>query len=128
MLRLVLVKEVYFKMNDDLSMIYDILNEIALYLKDDTDNPVSMSLVLHNYGIHDGVVKGKVILAAAKVINSVENTADLTLMDFQRAFNVEVSDKFSIEPGEGQDVLYILKWLSLHQMPDLYPIVMNLAD
>lgn len=37
MLRLVLVKEVYFKMNYDLSMIYDILNEIALYLKDDTD-------------------------------------------------------------------------------------------
>lgn len=71
-------------MNDDLSMIYDILNEIALYLKDDTDNPVSMSLLLHNYGIHDGVAKGKTILAAAKVLNSAENTADLALMDFQR--------------------------------------------
>ena len=115
-------------MNDNLSMIYDILNEIALYLKDDTDNLVSMSLVLHDYGIPDGVAKGKTILAAAKVINSAENTADLTLMDFQRAFNAEVSDKFSIEPGEGQAVLYILKWLSLYQMPDLYPIVMNLAD
>lgn len=115
-------------MNDDLSMIYDILNEIALYLKDDTENPVSMSLVLHNYGIHDGEAKGKAILATAKVLNSAENTADLTLMDFQRAFNAEVSDKFSTEPGEGQDVLYILKWLSIHQMPDLYPIVMNLAD
>ena len=71
---------------EELTMLRKSAFEIADFLKDNPENPVSLSLFLLRLGIRDASVEDKLIKKTAEIAFGADDPMELTVEDFQHEF------------------------------------------
>ncbi|RVU71587.1 MULTISPECIES: hypothetical protein [Lactobacillus] len=104
-------------------MLAEALREVMLYLHDENNNPVSLSMELYNLGIRDEKVKDKLLLKTIEVYNHTENPENLTLADFTKEFK-KIHPFLNFDPITA----YILNWIGRWQAPKIYPLAQDLMS
>ncbi|GAP03378.1 hypothetical protein FPFC_061010 [Fructobacillus pseudoficulneus] len=113
----------YFELTDNEKIVLNSIEEITNYLKDDTDNPVSLSFYLWKMGIDDPQAKEKLIQATFKLIINSKNPLNLTKEDFSYEFQ-KISELF--ETNNTNIIIYVLTWIGLNISPVAYAIAQNI--
>lgn len=109
---------------EELTMLRKSAFEIADFLKDNPENPVSLSLFLLRLGIRDASVEDKLIKKTAEIALGADDPMELTVEDFQHEFH-KIASQISDAPYEAEQTIYIVTWIGQHLFPRVYPIAMN---
>lgn len=109
---------------EELTMLRKSAFEIADFLKDNPENPVSLSLFLLRLGIRDASVEDKLIKKTAEIALGADDPMELTVEDFQHEFH-KTASQISDAPDEAEQTIYIVTWIGQHLFPRVYPIAMN---
>lgn len=109
---------------EELTMLRKSAFEIADFLKDNPENPVSLSLFLLRLGIRDASVEDKLIKKTAEIALGADDPMELTVEDFQHEFH-KIASQISDAPDETEQTIYIVTWIGQHLFPRVYPIAMN---
>lgn len=110
---------------EELTMLRKSAFEIADFLKDNPENPVSLSLFLLRLGIRDAGVEDKLIKKTVEIAFGADDPMELTVEDFQHEFH-KIASQISDAPDETEQTIYIVTWIGQHLFPRVYPIAMNL--
>ncbi|GAO99304.1 hypothetical protein [Fructobacillus ficulneus] len=113
----------YFELTDNEKILLNSIEEIANHLKDDIDNPVSLSLYLWKMGIDDPQAKDKLVQSTLKLIINSDNPLTLTKQDFADEFKI-ISELF--ETDNTNIIIYVLTWIGLNISPIAYAISQNI--
>lgn len=116
----------YAQLTDNEIILFNAIEEITNHLKDDQDNPVSLSLYLWKMGIQDPLAKDKIIQSTFKLIVESDNPLELTEQDFSKEYS-QISDLFLESKTSKNMIIYILTWIGLNVSPIAYAISKNIV-
>ena len=106
---------------EEMKMLKKAMEEIALYCDNGLDTPISLSLYLQIFDITDPAVKDGLIKKSKELISTADDPRKLTVKDFQHEFH-KIASQISIEPDETAPTVYIVNWIGLHAVPEVYSL------
>lgn len=106
---------------EEMKMLKKAMEEIALYCDDGLDTPISLSLYLQIFDITDPAVKDELIKKSKELISTADDPRKLTVKDFQHEFH-KIASQISIEPDETAPTVYIVNWIGMYAVPEVYPL------